>query len=44
MINEDEIKPTPLQSFVDGLYCAKCDIGFIPDSKLKNSKSDEQIE
>lgn len=28
----DVLKETPLEQFIDGYYCDKCGIGFVPDS------------
>lgn len=35
-INEEFLKPSPQQQFIDGYYCSKCEVGFIPDKFEKN--------
>ena len=32
---EKELRSVPLEQFIDGYYCEKCGIGFIPQEKIK---------
>ena len=34
-LKEEHIKQTPLEQFIDGLFCERCDCGFIPNNYLK---------
>lgn len=34
-VNHEFLKPAPLQQFIEGFYCSKCDVGFIPDNYEK---------
>jgi hypothetical protein len=33
-IASDEVRTPPLEQFVEGLYCEKCNRAFVPDSKI----------
>ena len=37
-VKKEFIKQAPLEQFIDGLFCEKCDCGFIPNSYLKCTK------
>ena len=38
MCKPDYIRKSPLEQFIDGLFCTKCEVGFVPDAALKNPK------